>query len=148
MPWGRSGGQNIEHPHTLLILSSLLLIFFFFFFFFFLLQMHFSFIGKAQFRRATLFWDSSYYTNQHEKKKFFFCVYPQNTHCAKKGFAEESKNRIFCREFRLQDSEKLRESSWRNSLKLLKVNRTKSTVHVHVQKCSSSTWMYLRHFAL
>ena len=41
--------KNIEHPHTLAILSS-----------FFWLQMHFSFIGKAQFRRAMLFWDSSY----------------------------------------------------------------------------------------
>ena len=29
MPWGRAGGQNIEHPHILEILSS-----------FFLLQMH------------------------------------------------------------------------------------------------------------
>ena len=33
----------------------------FIFFFFFWLQMYFSFIGKAQFRRATMFWDSSYY---------------------------------------------------------------------------------------
>ena len=41
--------KNIEHPHTLAILSS-----------FFWLQMHFSFIGKAQFRWAKLFWDSSY----------------------------------------------------------------------------------------
>ena len=49
MPWGGAGGQNIEHPHTLVILSSL-----------FLLQMHLSFIGKAQFKRATLFCDSSY----------------------------------------------------------------------------------------
>ena len=55
MPWGGAGGQNIEHPHTLVILSS------FFFFFFFLLQMHFSFIGKVQFRLATLFCDSSFY---------------------------------------------------------------------------------------
>ena len=39
MPWGGAGGQNIEHPHTLAILSS-----------FVLLQVHFSFIGKAQFR--------------------------------------------------------------------------------------------------
>ena len=38
MPWGGAGGQNIEHPHSLVILGS----------FFFLLQMHFSFIGKAQ----------------------------------------------------------------------------------------------------
>ena len=38
MPWDGAGGQNIEHPHTLAILS---------FFFFFFLQMHFSFIGKA-----------------------------------------------------------------------------------------------------
>ena len=52
MPWGGTGGQNIEHPHTLVILS---------FFFFFFFQMHFSFIGKAQFRRATLFCDSSYF---------------------------------------------------------------------------------------
>ena len=37
MPWVGAGGQNIEHPHTLAILSS----------FVFLLQMHFSFIGKA-----------------------------------------------------------------------------------------------------
>ena len=44
MPWGGAGGQNIEHPHTLAILSS-----------FFLLQMHFSFIGKAQFLRQLLF---------------------------------------------------------------------------------------------
>ena len=44
MPWGRARGQNIEHPHTLVIFNFLL----------------FSFIGKAQFRRATLFWDSSY----------------------------------------------------------------------------------------
>ena len=49
MPWGGAAGQNIEHPHTLTILSSL-----------FLLQMHFSFIRKARFRRATLFCDSSY----------------------------------------------------------------------------------------
>ena len=49
MPWGRTGGQNIEHPHTLAILS------FFFLFFFLWLQMHFSLIGKAQFRQATLF---------------------------------------------------------------------------------------------
>ena len=48
---GGAGGQNIEHPHTLAILSP---------FFFLLLQMHFRFIGKAQFRRATLFCDSSY----------------------------------------------------------------------------------------
>ena len=41
MPWGGAGGQNIEHPHTLVILSS------FFFVLFFLLQMHFSLIGKA-----------------------------------------------------------------------------------------------------
>ena len=53
MPWGEAAGQNIEHPHTLAILSS-----------FFLLQMHFSFIGKAQFRRATLFCDSSYCLNE------------------------------------------------------------------------------------
>ena len=45
MPWDGARGQNIEHPHTLAILSS---------FFFLLLQMHFSFIGKAQFRQATL----------------------------------------------------------------------------------------------
>ena len=50
MPWGGAGGQNIEHPHTLAILSS-----------FFLLQMHFSFIGQEQFRRAMLFCNSSYY---------------------------------------------------------------------------------------
>ena len=36
-------GQNTEHPHTLAMLSSL-----------FLLQMHFSFIGKVQFRRALI----------------------------------------------------------------------------------------------
>ena len=30
MPWDEAGGQNIEHPHSLAILSS----FFFFFFFF------------------------------------------------------------------------------------------------------------------
>ena len=46
---GEAGGKNIEHPHTLAILRS-----------FFWLQMHFSFIGKAQFGRATLFCDSSY----------------------------------------------------------------------------------------
>ena len=50
MGWGWS--QNTEHPHTLAIFSS---------FFFFLLQMHFSFIGKAQFMRATLFCDSFYF---------------------------------------------------------------------------------------
>ena len=53
---GGAGGQNIKHPHTLAILIFL-------FFFFFFLQMHFSFIGfigKAQFKRATLFCDSSY----------------------------------------------------------------------------------------
>ena len=50
MPWGGAGGQNIEHPHTPAILSS-----------FSLLQIHFSVIGKAQFRRATLFCDSSYF---------------------------------------------------------------------------------------
>ena len=54
MLWGGAGGQNIEHPHILVILSS-------FFFYFILLQMHFSFIGKAQFRRAMLFCNSSYY---------------------------------------------------------------------------------------
>ena len=43
---GGTGCQNIEHPHTLAILSSLFV--------------HFSFIGKAQFGRATLFCDSSY----------------------------------------------------------------------------------------
>ena len=48
MPWGGAAGQNIEHPHTLAILSSL-----------FLLQMDFSFIGKVQFRQATLSCDSS-----------------------------------------------------------------------------------------
>ena len=26
MPWGGAGGQNIEHPHTLVILSSFLLL--------------------------------------------------------------------------------------------------------------------------
>ena len=44
--------QNIEHPHSLVILSS--------FFFLLLLLMHFSFIGKTQFRRAMLFCDSSF----------------------------------------------------------------------------------------
>ena len=39
MPWGGAAGPNIEHSHTLAILSSFLL----------LLQLHFSFIGKAQF---------------------------------------------------------------------------------------------------
>ena len=60
MPWSGAGGQNIEHPHTLAIFSYFFL-FFLFYFFFFLLQMHFSFIGKAQFRRATLSCDSAYY---------------------------------------------------------------------------------------
>ena len=49
MPWGGAGDQNIERPHTLAILSG-----------FVLLQMHFSFIGKAQFWRAMLSCDSSY----------------------------------------------------------------------------------------
>ena len=35
MPWGRVAGQNIEHPHTLAILSS-----------FCLLQMHFSLFAR------------------------------------------------------------------------------------------------------
>ena len=39
MRGGGAGGQNIELPRTLVILSS-------FFFFFFLLQMHFSFVGR------------------------------------------------------------------------------------------------------
>ena len=52
MIWGRPGGQNTEHPHALVILSS-----FFFFFFFFSNAFYGSFIGKAQFRQATLFWD-------------------------------------------------------------------------------------------
>ena len=56
MPWVGAGGQNIEHPHTLVILSS-----FFFFFFFCASNAFYSFIGNAQFRRATLFCDSSYY---------------------------------------------------------------------------------------
>ena len=51
MPWGGAAGQNIEHPHTLAILSS-----------FVLFQMHFSFIGKVQFRWAMLSCDSSYYS--------------------------------------------------------------------------------------
>ena len=45
MPSGGAARQNIEHPHTLAILT--------FFFFFFLHQMHFSFIGEVQVRRAT-----------------------------------------------------------------------------------------------
>ena len=32
-PWGGAGGQNTEHPHTLVILSSFIYLFFFFFFF-------------------------------------------------------------------------------------------------------------------
>ena len=39
MSCGGAGGQNIEYAHTLAILSS-----------FFMLLMHFSFVGKAQFR--------------------------------------------------------------------------------------------------
>ena len=37
MPWGGAGGQNIEHPHTLVSLSSVS----------FFCQMHFNFIGKV-----------------------------------------------------------------------------------------------------
>ena len=50
MPWGGVGGQNLEHPHTLAILS---------FFFFFFPSNAFGFFGKAQFRRAMLSCDSS-----------------------------------------------------------------------------------------
>ena len=50
MSWGGAAGQNIEHPHTLVIFSSL-----------FFLQMHFNFIAKAQFRRAAMSCDSSYF---------------------------------------------------------------------------------------
>ena len=49
MPWGGAEGQNIEHPHTPVNLSS----------FCFLCRMHFNFIVKARFRRATLSCDST-----------------------------------------------------------------------------------------
>ena len=48
MSWDGAGGQNIEQPYTLAIFSS-----------FCLLQMHGSFIGMAQFRRAMLSCNSS-----------------------------------------------------------------------------------------
>ena len=51
MPWAGAGAQTIEH-HTLAILS--LLLFFLLLLLLLLLQMHFSFISKAQFRRAVL----------------------------------------------------------------------------------------------
>ena len=44
--------------------------------FIFLLQMHFSFIGKAQFRRATLFCDSSYLWWTDEKYPSIIIKYP------------------------------------------------------------------------
>ena len=53
MPWGGARGQNIDHPHTLVSLSSVVCFFF--------RQIHFSFIGNARFRRATLSCDSSYW---------------------------------------------------------------------------------------
>ena len=37
--------------------------------------MHFSFTGKAQFRRATLFWDSSYYSKEDAAIALVFTVY-------------------------------------------------------------------------
>ena len=52
MPCGGAGSQNIEHPYILVSLSSVL--------FCFSCQMHFNFIGKAQFRRAMVSCDSSY----------------------------------------------------------------------------------------
>ena len=61
--------KNIEHPHTLAILSS-----------FFWLQVHFGFFGKAQFRRATLFWDNSYSECCKcllSELVFIFSIYPK-----------------------------------------------------------------------
>ena len=62
MPWDGAGGQNIEHPNTPVIFS-----------FFLLLQVHFSFIGKVQFRQTTLFCDSSYSISWKKRQwwKFF-----------------------------------------------------------------------------
>ena len=49
MPWGGAGGQNIEHPHTLVSLSSV----------FFCIK-----CVLIVFRRSTLSCDSAYIVNQ------------------------------------------------------------------------------------